>query len=404
MAVYGYEVIDKAGKTSKGSIDADSVGAARAELKRQNLTVVNISEQNALTKDINIDIGGKPTARDLSVFCRQFVSMTRAGVSILEAMKMLCEQTENKRLKKALEEVRVSMEKGEPLAESLAKEPKIFPGIMVNMVAAGEASGSLDTSLDRVATQLERSSKTQALVKKAMVYPIVLLIVALVVVIVMLVFVIPQYSSMFEQLDTELPAITQAVLTASDFIKAKWYILIAIVLVVMFGTKTFAGTNTGKHVFGKLALVVPGVKDLTTKSAASSMARTMSTLMAAGVPMVEAVEIVANTMTNVWFKEALLDAKEQIGLGVPFSRPLEDCGLYPPMVYHMVRIGEESGAIEDMLDKLADYYEEEVEMAVQSLMAMMEPMIIIVLAAIVSVLIASVLAPMMKMYEALDNV
>ncbi|MBD5475322.1 MAG: type II secretion system F family protein [Lachnospiraceae bacterium] len=404
MAVYGYEVIDKAGKTSKGSIDADSVGAARAELKRQNLTVVNISEQNALTKDINIDIGGKPTARDLSVFCRQFVSMTRAGVSILEAMKMLCEQTENKRLKKALEEVRVSMEKGEPLAESLAKEPKIFPGIMVNMVAAGEASGSLDTSLDRVATQLERSSKTQALVKKAMVYPIVLLVVALVVVIVMLVFVIPQYSSMFEQLDTELPAITQAVLTASDFIKAKWYILIAIVLVVVFGTKTFAGTNTGKHVFGKLALVVPGVKDLTTKSAASSMARTMSTLMAAGVPMVEAVEIVANTMTNIWFKEALLDAKEQIGLGVPFSRPLEDCGLYPPMVYHMVRIGEESGAIEDMLDKLADYYEEEVEMAVQSLMAMMEPMIIIVLAAIVSVLIASVLAPMMKMYEALDNV
>ena len=404
MAVYGYEVIDKAGKTSKGSIDADSVGAARAELKRQNLTVVNISEQNALTKDINIDIGGKPTARDLSVFCRQFVSMTRAGVSILEAMKMLCEQTENKRLKKALEEVRVSMEKGEPLAESLAKEPKIFPGIMVNMVAAGEASGSLDTSLDRVATQLERSSKTQALVKKAMVYPIVLMVVAIAVVIVMLVFVIPQYSSMFEQLDTELPAITQAVLTASDFIKAKWYILIAIVLAVVFGIKTFAGTNTGKHVFGKLAIVLPGVKDLTTKSAASSMARTMSTLMAAGVPMVEAVEIVANTMTNIWFKEALLDAKEQIGLGVPFSKPLEDCGLYPPMVYHMVRIGEESGAIEDMLDKLADYYEEEVEMAVQSLMAMMEPMIIIVLAAIVSVLIASVLAPMMKMYEALDNV
>ncbi len=404
MAVYGYEVIDKAGKTSKGSIDADSVGAARAELKRQNLTVVNISEQNALTKDINIEIGGKPTMRDLSVFCRQFVSMTRAGVSILEAMKMLCEQTENSRLRKALQEVRASMEKGEPLAESLAQFPKIFPGIMVNMVAAGEASGSLDTSLDRVATQLERSSKTQALVKKAMIYPIVLMVVAIAVVIVMLVFVIPQYSSMFETLDTELPAITQAVLVASDFIKAKWYLLIAGVLIFVFGLKTFAGTNTGKHVFGKLAIVLPGVKDLTIKSAASSMARTMSTLMAAGVPMVEAVEIVSSTMTNIWFKEALVDAKEQIGLGVPFSRPLEDCGLYPPMVYHMVRIGEESGAIEDMLDKLADYYDEEVEMAVQSLMAVMEPAIIIVLAGIVGVLIGSVLAPMMKMYEALDSI
>ncbi|MBD5485116.1 MAG: type II secretion system F family protein [Lachnospiraceae bacterium] len=404
MAVYGYEVIDKAGKTSKGSIDADSVGAARAELKRQNLTVVNISEQNALTKDINIEIGGKPTMRDLSVFCRQFVSMTRAGVSILEAMKMLCEQTENSKLRKALQEVRASMEKGEPLAESLAQFPKIFPGIMVNMVAAGEASGSLDTSLDRVATQLERSSKTQALVKKAMIYPIVLMVVAIAVVIVMLVFVIPQYSSMFETLDTELPAITQAVLVASDFIKAKWYLLIAGVLIFVFGLKTFAGTNTGKHVFGKLAIVLPGVKDLTIKSAASSMARTMSTLMAAGVPMVEAVEIVSNTMTNIWFKESLVDAKEQIGLGVPFSKPLEDCGLYPPMVYHMVRIGEESGAIEDMLDKLADYYDEEVEMAVQSLMAVMEPAIIIVLAGIVGVLIGSVLAPMMKMYEALDNI
>ena len=404
MAVYGYEAIDKTGKASKGSIDADSLNAARSELKRQNLTVVNIAEQNALTRDINIDIGGKPTARDLSVFCRQFVSMTRAGVSILEAMKMLCEQTENKRLKRALETVRVSMEKGEPLAESLAKEPKIFPGIMVNMVAAGEASGSLDTSLDRVATQLERRSKTQALVKKAMVYPIVLLVVALAVVIVMLVFVIPQYSTMFESLDTELPAITQAVLTASDFIKAKWYLLIAGVLALVFGIKGFAETDLGKHVFGKIAISLPGVKELTVKSAAASMARTMSTLMAAGVPMVEAVEIVANTMTNIWFKEALLDAKEQIGLGVPFSKPLEDCGLFPPMAYHMVRIGEESGSVEDMLDKLAEYYEEEVEMAVQSLMAMMEPMIIIVLAAIVGVLIASVLAPMMKMYEALDNV
>ena len=224
------------------------------------------------------------------------------------------------------------------------------------------------------------------------------------VVIVMLVFVIPQYSTMFESLDTELPAITQAVLTASDFIKAKWYLLIAGVLALVFGIKGFAGTDLGKHVFGKIAISLPGVKELTVKSAAASMARTMSTLMAAGVPMVEAVEIVANTMTNIWFKEALLDAREQIALGVPFSQPLEDCGLFPPMAYHMVRIGEESGAVEDMLDKLAEYYEEEVEMAVQSLMAMMEPMIIIVLAAIVSVLIASVLAPMMKMYEALDNV
>lgn len=404
MATYGYEILDKEGKIKKGSIDADSMEKARADLKAQGMTVVSLAEQSMLTKDIEIDFGGKPTNRDLSVFCRQFVSMTRAGVTIVEAMKMLCEQTENKKLRKALEEVRVNMEKGESLAGSLSQHPKIFPTIMINMVAAGEASGSLETAMDRVATQLERSSKTQALVKKAMIYPIVLLVVALVVVVIMLVVVIPQYSEMFEDLDTELPGITKAVLAASEFIQAWWYLLIIGIVAVVLIIRYFATTDMGKHVFGKLALSVPGVKDLVTKSAASSMARTMSTLMGAGVPMVEAVEIVSNTMTNIWFKEALLETRDQIMLGVPFSRPLESCGLFPPMVYHMVRIGEESGATEDMLEKLADYYDEEVEMAVQSMMAVMEPMIIVVLAAIVGVLIASVLSPMMKMYEALENV
>lgn len=404
MATYGYEVLDKDGKIKKGSIDADSMEKARAELKTQGMTVVSLSEQSLLTRDIEIDIGGKPTNRDLSVFCRQFVSMTKAGVTIVEAMRMLSEQTENKKLKKALDDVRVNMEKGESLAGSLSKHPKIFPSIMVNMVAAGEASGSLEKSLERVAVQMERNSKTQALVKKAMMYPIVLLIIALAVIILMLTFVIPQYSDMFKDLGTGLPGITLAVMAASDFVKEWWYAIIAVVVVVVLGLKYFGTTNMGQHVYGKLALSIPAVKNLVVKSAASSMARTMSTLMGAGVPMVEAVEIVSRTMTNIWFKEALLEARDQIMLGVPLSRPLETSGLFPPMVYHMVKIGEESGAIEDMLDKLADYYEEEVEMAVQSLMAAMEPMIIVVLAGIVGTLIAAVMAPMMSMYGALDSV
>ena len=404
MATYGYEIIDKDGKIKKGSIDAESMDKAKADLKGQGMTVISLTEQSMLTKDIEIDIGGKPTNRDLSVFCRQFVSMTKAGVTIVEAMRMLCEQTENKKLQKALDDVRVNMEKGESLASSLSKHPKVFPSIMVNMVAAGEASGSLEKSLDRVATQLERNSKTQALVKKAMMYPIMLLLIALAVIILMLTFVIPQYSDMFKDLGTGLPGITLAVMAASDFVKAWWYAIIAVVVVVVLGLKYFGTTNMGQHVYGKLALSIPAVKNLVVKSAASSMARTMSTLMGAGVPMVEAVEIVSKTMTNIWFKEALMEARDQIMLGVPLSRPLETSGLFPPMVYHMVRIGEESGAIEDMLDKLADYYEEEVEMAVQSLMAAMEPLIIVVLAGIVGTLIAAVMAPMMTMYSALDSI
>lgn len=403
MATYGYEAVDRSGKLVKGSLDADTKEAVNAELRKQGLTIVKLSEQNALTRDIDLDIGGKPSSRDISIFCRQFVSMTKAGVTILEALKMLCEQTENKKLQKALKQVRADVEKGETLSSALGAHPKIFPAIMINMVAAGEASGSLETAFDRVATQMERNTKTQSLVKKAMIYPIILFIVAIAVVIVMLVVVIPSYSTVFEELDTELPGITVAVMAASNFIQSKWPFILAAVAGVVFLIRYFASTNTGKHVFGKLALTIPAVKNLVTKSASSLMARTLSTLMGAGVPMVEAIDIVANVMSNVWFKEALQEARAQVVLGKPLSEPLETCGLFPPMVYHMVRIGEESGNVEEMLDRLADYYDEEVEMAVQSLMAVLEPMIILVLALIVGTLIGSVLAPMMKMYEALDK-
>ena len=303
----------------------------------------------------------------------------------------------------ALKEVRISVEKGETLADSMAEHPKVFPGIMVNMVAAGEASGSLETAMDRVATQLEKSHKTQAMVKKAMIYPIAVCVVAIIVTVVMLVKVIPSYEDMFTQLDTELPWITQFYVNLSHGIINYWFIIVPIIIVIVFGIKTFAGTNAGKHFFGKIALKLPLLKTLTIKSASSMMARTLSTLMGAGVPLIEAVDIVSNVMTNIYFKEALEDAREEITIGMPLSRPLQESGLFPPMVYQMIRIGEESGNTEAMLDKLADYYDEEVEMEVQSLMAAMEPIIIVVLAVVVGGLIAACMMPMMSMYEALDN-
>lgn len=404
MATYGYKAITKAGKEVKGSLEADNKDLAMAELRRQELTVINLGEQSFLTKDIDIQIGGWPKARDLSVMCRQFVSMTKAGVSILESLKMLCEQTENKRLQDALKEVRISVEKGETLADSMAEHPKVFPAIMVNMVAAGEASGSLETAMERVATQLERNHKTQAMVKKAMIYPIAVCIVAIIVTVVMLVKVIPSYEDMFEQLDTELPWITKLYVNLSHSIISYWFIIVPLIAMIALGIKAFASTDIGKHFFGKIVLKIPLFSKLVTKSASSMMARTLSTLMGAGVPLIEAVDIVSGVMNNIYFKEALQDAKEEITIGMPLSRPLQECGLFPPMVYQMIRIGEESGNTEEMLDKLADYYDEEVEMAVQSLMAAMEPMIIVVLAIVVGGLIAACMMPMMSMYEALDNI
>lgn len=403
MAAWGFVAIDKSGKEIKGSREADNEEQALRELKAQGLIVLEMTEQNALTKDISIDIGGKPSARDLSVFCRQFASITRAGVTIIEALRMLAEATENKKMQKALINVRADVEKGETFADSLAKHPGVFPELLIQMARAGEASGSLETSMERMAIQFEKSAKTKALVKKAMIYPIVVMIVAIAVVIVMLVVVIPSYTEMFDQLGVELPGITLAVIAMSDFVKAYWFIIIPVVIAIAFLLKTYAKTYSGKHLFGKLQLKIPAVKNLVVKNASAMMARTLSTLLTAGVPLNEAVGIVAGTMTNIWFKEALQEATEQIMIGVPLSHPLQNCGLFPPMVYYMVRIGEEAGSTEEMLNKLADYYEEEVELAVQSLMAAMEPMIIIVLAVVVGGLIAATMAPMMKMYEALDS-
>ncbi len=403
MATWGYVAIDKSGKETKGSRDADNKEQITRELKNQGLIVLDITEQNALTKDISIDFGGKPTPRDLAVFCRQFASITRAGVTIIQTLNMLAEQTENVKMQKALQAVRADVEKGESFADSLSRHPAVFPELLVQMARAGEASGSLETAMERMAIQFEKSAKTKALVKKAMIYPIVVMIVAIAVVIVMLVFVIPRYMDMFEELDTELPGITLAVVALSNFMQNYWFIIVPALVVAVFAIKTWAKTNSGKHVLGKLALKIPAIKNLVVKSASAQMARTLSTLLTAGVPLIEAVDIVADTMGNIWFKEALKEAVDQIMIGVPLSQPLQTSGLFPPMVYHMIRIGEEAGSTEEMLNKLADYYEEEVEMAVQSLMAAMEPMIIIVLACIVGVLIGAVMAPMVNMYAALDN-
>ncbi len=403
MAAFGYEAINKEGKTTKGSIEADSAEAAKREIRQQGLTLLELKEQSIFTKDLNIEIGGYPKPRDLSVFCRQFVSMTKAGVSILESLKMLSEQTENKKLKEATEGVRVNVEKGETLAKSLALYPKVFPSLMINMIAAGESSGSLDTAMERMAIQFEKSAKINAMVKKAMIYPVIVCIVAVAVVVVMLVKVIPSYAVMFDDLGTELPALTIAVRSLSDFLLDTWYIQLPILIVAIIALKAFAGTDVGKHIFHKIQLKIPAINNMVVKKSSSQMARTMSTLLAAGVPLVEAVDIVSNTMENVYFKEALDECKNQIIIGQPLSRPLEDTKLFPPMVYHMVRIGEESGNTEEMLTKLADYYDEEVEMAVQSLMAAMEPMIILVLAGIVGIMIAACIGPMFKMYSALDT-
>ena len=326
-----------------------------------------------------------------------------AGVSVIAALEMLSEQTENKMLRIAVTECKTSIEKGESLANSMRRQTKVFPDIFVTMVEAGEASGSLDVSFTRMAEQFEKQAKLKATVKKASIYPIVVCIVAVVVVIAMLVFVIPTFEDMFESLGTELPAITKMVVGASKFMQKYWYIVFAAVAGIAMFIRTFKKTPNGQHFFGKLAMKIPIFGNLTVKSACAGMSRTLSTLIAAGIPLIDAIDITANTMGNIYFKEALLEAKDDVAVGAPLSEPIERSGIFPPLVYHMLGIGEETGDIDGMLTKMAGYYEEEVEQATAQVMAALEPMIIIVLAVVIGTIIMAVISPMASMYSALDS-
>lgn len=404
MASFSYVAVDSKGKQVKGSIDADNQMKASDQLKRDGLTIIEIKEQGLMDKDINL--GGlfkkKVSIRDLSLFCRQFVSLHRAGVTIIESMRMLTEQTENPTLREAMQEVSANVQKGETLANSMRAREDVFPPLLAHMVAAGEASGSLDIAFERMAVQFEQSAKINAMIKKAMVYPIMVLVVAVVVVIVMLTFVVPTFMEMFADMDIEMPKITLMVVAASEYMQKNWVVIVAIIIGIVVFISYFKKTPTGRGLIDKALMKMPLFGDLTVKSSSAKFARNLSTMLAAGIAMPEALQIVGDTMNNVYYEECMKNARNDVMQGVPVSTPLEKSGLFPPMVYHMVRIGEETGNTEDMLDTLAGYYEEEVEMATQSLMAALEPLIIIILAAVCGTIIGAVIAPMGAMYEGLD--
>lgn len=401
MADFSYIAIEKNGREVRGSMEADSKEKVEARLRGQGLIPLEIQEQNVLQKDIRFR--QKVTPRDLSVFCRQFVSMMRAGVSIVEALEMLSLQTENKTLSKAIVETRTEIGKGTTLSEAMSMQGEVFPPMLVNMVEAGETSGSIDKSLERMAVQFEKSSKIKGLVKKSMIYPAVLLVVAFVIVIVVVTYVIPNYMKMFDGYDLEIPAVTRGLMSMSEFIAGNAVWLIAAVVVFVVAIMQWKKTESGKMFFGKMAIRIPIFKKLNVKTYCSNFARTLSTLMQAGIPMIDAVDSVAGTMTNVLYRKELLRAKEEITKGIPLSEPLREGGLFPPMVVHMMSIGEETGEIEEMLDKLADYYDEEVEMTTQSTLALIEPLIIIFMAIIVVVLIAAIMGPMLSLYNGVGN-
>ncbi len=404
MTNYTYTAVDERGKTLKGQIQADSIALAHKALKANGKTPLTINEPKGLEKQLNLSFNSKPKPRELAVFCRQFVSIFSAGVPLISAFEMLEEQTENIVLSSAIGKCCVGIRQGMSLSEAMKSSPKVFSGLFVTMVASGEASGSLETSFSRMATQFEKQAKLMALVRRSSAYPIVVFIISIGVVIGLLTFVVPSFEEILSDLNAEMPAFSRVVINAGKFMQSNWYFVIAFIFAFSYFIYLFSKTPGGTSFFSALQLKLPLFGILATKTAAARTCRTLSTLISAGVPHINAIEIAASTMTNKFFKESLLKAKDEVMLGTPLSEPILSDGIFPKLMGNMIKIGEQSGDLEAMLDKLADYFEDEVENSTATLLTALEPLIIVFIAVIIITIVLAVMLPMMSIYEGLDNI
>ena len=403
MPSFSYIAINRAGKKVKNNVDASSMEAARNSLRAAGYSILEIKELNVLNKDIELPFLGNPTAKDMAIFCRQFQSILRAGVPVATVLSMLSQQTENKKLTAAIREMQASIEKGESLAGSMRRHPKIFSSMLCNMIAAGEESGNLEEAFRQMEDWFDKAKRTQGAVSKAMAYPCLLIVVMVVVLIVMMVKVIPGFMVSFADMGMELPLPTQWVMAASDWFIQWWWAVAATLVVLVVGGILFNRTNRGKHFFGWLTRKIPVVKNLVIRSASATFCRTLSLLLGSGLGLTESLELVVMNMGNIYFKEAVQNSRTMIAAGWSLNMALRETKMFPPMVYNLVGIGEETGDLQGMLSKTADYYDEEVETATQSLLSLMEPAVMLFLAVFVVILVLAIFLPMLNMTKAYDQ-
>lgn len=403
MPGFNYTAIDRNGKRVRSSLDASSIETAKSSLRGAGYTILDIKEQTTLNRDIEIPFLGNPKAKDMAVFCRQFVSILRAGVSVASVLSMLGQQTGNKKLRAAIREMQADVEKGETLAASMRRHPKIFPPILVNMVSAGEASGNLEESFLQMERYFDRSKRTKSRVTSAMIYPCVLIVVMIVVLIVMMTKIIPNFLKTFEDMDAELPKITLGVMAVCKWFESWWWVPLLVLAALIVGGVLFHRTNKGKHFFGWLARKTPVVGNLTVKTACATFCRTMEVLIGSGLTLTDSMDLAASNMGNIYYLEAIRDARALVAEGTPLRESLVRTGIFPPMVSNLVGVGEETGDLQSMMGKVADYYDEEVDEATKKLLNLMEPAIIIFMAVFVVIIVLAIYLPMINMTKAFDK-
>lgn len=403
MPGFNYTAINRNGKRVRSSLDASSIETAKSSLRGAGYTILDIKEQTTLNRDIEIPFLGNPKAKDMAVFCRQFVSILRAGVSVASVLAMLGQQTSNKKLRAAIREMQADVEKGESLATSMRRHPKIFPAILVNMVSAGEASGNLEESFRQMELYFERSKRTKSKVTSAMIYPCVLIVVMIIVLIVMMTKIIPNFLKTFEDMDAELPKLTLGVMAVCEWFKSWWWVPLLVLAALIVGGVLFHRTDKGKHFFGWLARKTPVVGNLTVKTACATFCRTMEVLIGSGLTLTDSMDLAASNMGNIYYLEAIRDARALVAEGTPLRESLVRTGIFPPMVSNLVGVGEETGDLQSMMGKVADYYDEEVDEATKKLLNLMEPAIIIFMAVFVVIIVLAIYLPMINMTKAFDK-
>jgi type IV pilus assembly protein PilC len=403
MPIYNWVAETKKGKVIKGELEATDEKSAGLQLKRRNLKIRKIKPK---PKDIFENVSfmqPKVTKKDIVIFTRQFSTMIDAGLPLVQGLTILAEQTENKTFKRILKEVVKDVEGGSSLAEAMEKHPDIFDSLFVNLIAAGEVGGILDTILQRLAAYIEKAEKLKSRIKGAMTYPIIVVAIAIIVIAVIMIFVIPVFQEMFASFGKALPVPTQIVVAMSHFTTRNIPYIIGGLILFAFVFKKYRGTTGGRKATDTLALKLPIFGPLLKKVAVARFSRTLGTMISSGVPIITALEIVAKTSGNVVLEEVIFDVRSSIAEGRPIAEPLSENDIFPNMVVQMIAVGEATGALDTMLAKIADFYDDEVDVAVEAMTSMLEPLLMVFLGGAIGGLVIAMYLPIFGMAGAIGS-
>lgn len=409
MPVFEYKVRDRSGKVIAGTTEALSEREVASALRQKGYFVTEIkAPKTGLSADIKLpkwlDFGSIPNVRDITIFSRQFATVINAGLPVVQSLAILQRQAPKQGLKDALKQVREDVETGQQLSDALAKHPRLFNKLYIYLVRAGEVSGNLDGILDRIAAYMEKQAALRGKIKTALTYPTVVLVIALAVTWFLLTGIVPQFATILDQLGGELPVITKALIAVSDFLRYQWYILIGLIVAAVVGLGVFYRTKQGRRVLDSFTLRMPIVGTLVQKSAIASFSNTFGLLLRSGVNIIESIEITKGTAGNAIIEDILDETKDNVQRGEQISTTLVKYpAVFPPMVSSMISIGEETGAVDHMLEKVAGFYEREVDEAVDSLTAALEPMLIVFLGVIVGFIVAGMFLPMFSIIGQLSG-